>query len=201
MLIEKSKHSILWKGRWGALMMILLTIEPQNDTGEKLWVELMRPHSWFWSCVLDHIKCSVIVKIDWKKRMHRPQAPWSSPLWWDVVMCGWRASAHSYWWAGDRGEGVSSPRCTWQIHTRLFISPTEKKWDRVTTREYFTRHNSKETKPQINPGRQVRSGCDPTQNKLLLNRTKMHMWKHGDPSKAAYPDGFFHFSHIQDINI
>lgn len=74
-----------------------------------------------------------------------------------------------------------------------------KKWDRLTNREYFTRHNSKEMKPQINPGRQVRSGCDPTQNKLLLNRTKMHMLKHGDPSKAAYLDGFFPLSHYFKI--
>lgn len=58
-------------------MMILLTIEPQNVTNEKLWVEQMRPCAVDFGAVrmMNHIKCSVIAKIDWKKRMHRPQAP------------------------------------------------------------------------------------------------------------------------------
>lgn len=69
--------------------------------------------------------------IDWrnkmKKWMYRPPAPWSSPLWGGAEMCGWRGSVHSYWWAGGRGEVVSSLRCTWQMHTHSYLPVSQEK--------------------------------------------------------------------------
>lgn len=117
--------------------------------------------------------------------MHRPRAPWSSPLWSGVEMCGWRASVRSYWWAGGRGEAVSSARCTWQTHTHGYLSVPQKR-GRQTDKEkaYLSRHNSEDMKPHLKPRKQVRSGCDHRQNKPLLNL-----------------DGVFHLSHMHDIDI
>lgn len=55
-------------------MMILSTTEP---THVRNYGQNKRGHAVDFGAVrmMNHIKCSVIVKIDWKKRMHRPQAP------------------------------------------------------------------------------------------------------------------------------
>lgn len=117
--------------------------------------------------------------------MHRPRAPWSSPLWSGVEMCGWRASVRSYWWAGGRGEAVSSAHCTWQTHTHSYLSVPQKRGRQTDKQKaYLSRHNSKDMKPHLKPRRQVRSECDHTQNKPPLNL-----------------DGFFHLSHMHNIDI
>lgn len=49
--------------------------------------------------------------------IHIPPALLSSPWWWGVVKCGWRASAHSCWRAGDKDGEEQSPRSTWTEDT------------------------------------------------------------------------------------
>lgn len=72
--------------------------------------------------------------------MHTPQAPWSSPWWSGVVRCGWRASARSYWGAGDTDEEVSSPHSTWEgdTCTLMVIPQSRSKKQRETGKQSWT---------------------------------------------------------------